>query len=86
MEEEQPLAACEFSRRIHLASSSTPSMNQLDVGSSLAQRLEPGLVPGLCHDDFHLQIERNLGDKLPGRLAVGQDRDDDRDQGCHSGI
>ena len=49
-------------------------MNNCDIWSALAQRLQPELGPRLGDDGFHLQINRNLGDELAGGLTVsGQD-------------
>ena len=78
MQEEQPLAAREPGGGVHLPASSLPRMNNCDIWSALAQRLQPGLGPRLGDDGFHPQINRNPGDELAGGVTVGgQDWDDD---------
>jgi hypothetical protein len=53
-------------------------MQNGDIWSALAQRLQPELGPRLGDDGFHLQINRNPGDELAGDITVGgQDWDDD---------
>ena len=78
MQEEQPLAAREPGGGVHLPASSLLGVNNCDIWSALAQRLQPELGPRLGDDGFHLQINRNPGDELAGGVTVGgQDWDDD---------
>jgi hypothetical protein len=48
-----------------------------DVRSAVAQRLEAGLRVSLGNNDFHTEIARDLGDELAGGGTIGQDGNDD---------
>ena len=61
MQEEQPLAAREPGGGVHLPASSLPRMNNCDIWSALAQRLQPELGSRLGHDGFHQQIRPESG-------------------------